>query len=95
MTVDYPGDPAAEIRSGRPQAYFDHIERTYGEAFRTGTPDAIETFVLLFQQISSLGNREATDSFGERFVPMLPRDARRKIINEYLYERQTPDEPSS
>jgi hypothetical protein len=43
--------------------------------------NAIETFVLLYQQISGLGNEEATNSFGERFVPMLPLDARRKIIS--------------
>jgi hypothetical protein len=88
MTAGYPGDAAAEIRSGRPHAYFDYIERTYGDAFRAGTTDGIETFVLLFQQISSLGNKEATDSFSERFVPMLPRDARRKIINDDLYKAQ-------
>ena len=95
MTANYAGDAAAEIRSGRPQAYFDYIERTYGDAFRAGTPDAIETFVLLYQQISAVGNQEATDSFGERFVPMLPLDARRKIINEYLHKPQRPNEPSS
>ena len=95
MTANYTGDATAEIQSGRPQAYFDYIESTYGEAFRAGTPDAIETFVLLYQQISVLGNQRATDSFGERFVPMLPLDARRKIINEYLHRPQSPSEPSS
>jgi hypothetical protein len=95
MTANYTGDATAEIRSGRPEAYFDYIDRTYGVAFRAGTADAIETFALLYQQISALGNQQATDSFGERFVPMLPLDARRKIINEYLHKPQGPNEPHS
>jgi len=95
MAGNYRGDATAEIRAGRPQAYFDYIEHTYGSTFRAGTPDAVQTFVLLYQQISALGNQQATDSFGERFVPMLPRDARRKIINEYLHKPQRPSEPSS
>jgi hypothetical protein len=86
----YTGDIAHEIKSGRTGAYFDHIERTYGDAFRSGTDDAMQTFVLLFQQISTLGNRESTEGFIDRFVPMLPLDARRTIINEYLSKAQTP-----
>ena len=95
MTVGYKGDAAAEIRSGRPQAYFDYIERTYGAAFRAGTLDGVETFVLLYQQISALENKASTDRFSERFVPMLPLDARRKIVNEHLHKPQKPTDPSS
>jgi hypothetical protein len=95
MMVGYKGDAAAEIRSGRPDAYFDYIEHTYGAAFRTGTLDGIETFVLLYQQITELDNKESTNRFSERFVPMLPLDARRKIVNEHLYKPQKPNDPSS
>jgi hypothetical protein len=93
--MSYDGDVAAKIRSGRPDAYFDYIERTYGDAFRAGTPDTIETFVLLYRQISALGNAGATNRFGQRFVPKLPLDARRKITNEELHKPQKPsDRPS-
>ena len=93
--VGYTGDAVAEICSGHPQTYFDYIERVYGAEFRAGTEDAIETFALLYQQISDLGNTAATESFSERFVPMLPKHARRKIVNETLYKTQRPSEPSS
>jgi hypothetical protein len=95
MTIGYQGDAAAEIRSGRSRAYFDYIERIYGDAFRAGTDDATETFALLYQEISALGNQKATDTFGERFVSMLPSCARRKIVNEYLHKPMRPNDPSS
>jgi hypothetical protein len=90
MTVGYAADAAAEIKAGRPEKYFDYIELTYGDAFRAGTADAMQTFVLLWQQISGFGNEASTKQFVDRFVPMLPLDARRKIINEYLEARQMP-----
>ena len=90
LAAGYAGVAADDIRSGNTDAYFDHIERTYGDAFRSGTTDAIKTFCLLYQQISMLGNKESTDSFIDRFVPMLPRDARRKIVNDYLHKPQKP-----
>jgi hypothetical protein len=84
MVKEYKGDAAADIRSGEPAAYFDHIEDAYGEAFRSGTSDAAETFYQLYQQISGLGNESSTELFLSRFLPLLPRHARRKILNEVM-----------
>jgi hypothetical protein len=83
-TSQYRGVPADDIRSGKPKAYLDHIERTYGEAFRSGTSDAAETFFLLYQQISAIGNEHSTELFLSRFLPQLTKDVRRKIINEIM-----------
>src|SRR5215218_3412722 len=83
-TSQYRGVPADEIRSGKPEVYLDHIEQTYGEAFRTGTSDAAETFFLLYQQISAIGNKESTELFLSRFLPQLTKDVRRKILNEVM-----------
>ena len=88
--MDYTGDIESDIKSGRPAAYFDHIERTYSDGFKSGAIDAIETFALLYQQVSILGNKQSTDMFVDRFIPMLPLEARRKIVNKYLHETQTP-----
>jgi hypothetical protein len=83
-TSQYGGVPADDIRSGKPATYLDHIERTYGEAFRSGTSDAAETFFLLYQQISEIGNEHSTELFLSRFLPQLTKDVRRKIINEIM-----------
>ena len=87
--ASYDGVPAEEIAAGKADGYFDHIEWVYGAAFRSGSVDAIETFCLLHRQIADIGNKESTDRFGERFVPMLPSKARRMIINEYLNKPPT------
>jgi hypothetical protein len=84
MLKEYQGDAAAEIRSGRPDAYFDHIEHAYGDAFRSGTKDAAETFYLLYQQISGIGNEASTELFLSRFLPLLPKHARRTILNDVM-----------
>ena len=83
-TSEYTGIPADDLQSGKPEAYLDHIERTYGEAFRSGTSDAAETFFLLYQQISAIGNEHSTELFLSRFLPQLTKDARRKIINDIM-----------
>jgi hypothetical protein len=80
----YTGVPADDIRSGNPTAYLDHIERTYGQAFRSGTTDAAETFYLLYQQISAVGNPQSTELFLSRFLPILSKDVRKKIINDIM-----------
>lgn len=80
----YTGTPIEELRTGDPNAYFDHIERTYGEAFRSGTKDGSETFYLLYQQISAVKNEQSTELFLSRFLPMLPRHARKAIINDIM-----------
>src|SRR5262249_9769889 len=82
--MEYAGVPADDIRSGTPEAYFDHIEKMYGDAFRSGTTDAAETFYLLYQQISELGNAPSTELFVAPFIPLLSRSIRRKIINDVM-----------
>jgi hypothetical protein len=82
--MTYAGNAAEEIRAGRPDIYFNYIERTYGADLRSGTDDAIETFWLLYREISALGNRHSTDLFSERFIPLLPQSARQKLLNEFL-----------
>jgi hypothetical protein len=86
--MKYTGNPADDIRAGRPERYYDHIEETYGDAFRAGTGDGVETFCDLYHQVSTLGNKCSTDLFVDRFVPMLPLEARRKILNEVLDKPQ-------
>jgi hypothetical protein len=86
MRKEYRGDVAVEVRSGRPEAYFDYIEDAYGDAFRAGTDDGAETFYLLYQQISGLGNECSTELFLSRFLPLLPKHARRKILNEVMVD---------
>jgi hypothetical protein len=84
MSAHYKGDAAAEIRSGRPDSYFDHIAHVYGDAFRSGTNDGAETFYLLYQQISKIGNEASTELFLSRFLPLLPKHARRRILNDLI-----------
>jgi hypothetical protein len=83
-TSEYARFPADDIRSGNPDRYFDYIERIYGDGFRAGTTDALETFYQLYQQISQLGNEQSKELFLARFLPLLSRDARRKIINDIM-----------
>jgi hypothetical protein len=90
MLKEYRGDVAAEVSSGQPDAYLDHIEEAYGDAFRSGTDDAAETFYLLYQQIAGLGNESSTELFLARFLPLLPKHARRKILNEVMVNPQSP-----
>jgi hypothetical protein len=90
--MKYTGNPAGEISAGEPERYYDHIEATYGDAFRAGTHDGVETFCELYQQVAALGNKRSTDLFVDRFVPLLPLDARRTILNDALDKprRRTP-----
>lgn len=44
------------VRAAGSIYYIDYIDPAYGSAFRSGTNEAAETFYLLYQQISSLGN---------------------------------------
>jgi hypothetical protein len=75
-----------EIKAGRPERYFDYILKTYGKTFETGSIQALETFRELLRQILALGNERSTLLFAERFFPMLPQDARRKIFNKFMRE---------
>jgi hypothetical protein len=77
---------ADEIKAGRPERYFDYLSKTYWATFQTGTAQALETFRELLRQILALGNERSTLLFAERFFPMLPQDARRKIFNEFMRE---------
>src|SRR5882757_7940165 len=82
--MTYIGSPTDDIRAGKPERYYDHVEETYGAAFRAGTPDGVETFCSLYNQIALLGNQHSIDLFVERFVPLLSLEARRRILNEVL-----------
>jgi hypothetical protein len=75
-----------EIKAGRPERYFKYLSNTYGPAFQTGSIEAIETFRELLRQILAIGNERSTLLFAERFFPILPPTARRKIFSEFLRE---------
>ena len=60
----------------------------YGKAFRSGSVEGLETFRELYRQVFMLGNERSTILFIERFVPLLPVQARRKILAEFLAERK-------
>ena len=75
-----------EIKAGRPERYFDFISKTYGRTLQTGSVQALETFRELLRQILALRNERSTLLFAERFFPMLPHDARRKIFTEFVRE---------
>jgi hypothetical protein len=75
-----------EIRAGRSERYFEYLSNTYGPAFRTGSIQAVATFRELLRQILALGNERSTLLFAERFFPMLPQTAKRKIFSEFLSE---------
>jgi hypothetical protein len=51
---------------------------------RAGTPDGVETFRALYNQIAVLGSQRSTELFVDPFVPMLSLEARRRILNEVL-----------
>jgi hypothetical protein len=75
-----------EIKAGRPERCFDYISKTYGATFQTGSAQALETFRELLRQILALGNERSTLLFAERFFPMLPQHAKRKIFTEFIRE---------
>jgi hypothetical protein len=75
-----------DIKAGRPERYFDHIYETYGAIFQTGSIQSLETFRELLRQILVLGNERSILLFAERFFPMLPPEAKRKIFAEFLFE---------
>ena len=60
----------------------------YGKAFRSGSVEGLETFRELYRQVFMLGNERSTILFIERFVPLLPVQARRKILSEFMAERK-------
>jgi hypothetical protein len=80
--------PADDIRAGRPERYYDYVYKTYCEAFRSGSVEGLETFRELYRQVFTLGNERSTILFIEKFVPLLPLKARRKILAEFLAERR-------
>jgi len=76
----------AELKAGHPECYFDYISKTYGTTFKTGRIEALQTSRELLRQILALGNERSTLLFAERFFPMLPPEAKRKIFVEFLSE---------
>ena len=86
----YAGNATEEIKTGRAQAYLDYIEEAYGEAFRSGTNEAAETFYLIYQQFYALAHETSTEQYLSRFLPLLPRETRRKILNQVMASPQKP-----
>src|SRR5438132_13399238 len=89
--------PADDIRAGRPERYYDYVYKTYNKAFRAGSVEGLETFREVYRQVFTLGNERSTILFIEKFVPLLPVEARRKILIEFMAERKamesrTPEE---
>ena len=80
--------PADDITAGRPERYYDSVYETYGKAFRSGSVEGLETFRELYRQVFMLGDERSTILFIERFVPLLPVQARRKILTEFMAERK-------
>jgi hypothetical protein len=76
----------SEIKSARPERYFDYISKTYGAPFQTGSIQALETSRELLRRILVFENERSTPLFAERFFPTLPQNARRKIFTEFLSE---------
>ena len=80
--------PADDIKAGRPERYYDYVYKTYGKAFRSGSIEGLETFRELYRQVFTFGNERSTILFIEKFVALLPADARRKILIEFMAERK-------
>jgi hypothetical protein len=88
---------ADDLKTGRPERYYDYIYQTYGDAFRSGSIQALETFRELLRQILAIGNERSILLFADRFFPLLPLEARQKIFAAFLTElgsiqRRTPQE---
>jgi hypothetical protein len=86
--------PADDIRAGRPEPYFEYVHKTYGNAFRSGSVEGLETFRGLYRQMFALANEQSTILFIEKFVALLPAEARRKILAEFLAERKAMEQRS-
>jgi hypothetical protein len=86
--------PADDIRAGRPERYYDYVCKTYGKTFHSGSVVGLETFRELYRQVFTLGNERSTILFIEKFVPLLPVEARRKILAEFLAERKAMEQRS-
>jgi hypothetical protein len=93
-TTNFSENAADDIRAGRPERYYDYVYKTYGKSFRSGSVEGLETFRELYRQVFTLGNERSTILFIEKFVPLLPVEARRKILAEFLAERKAMEERS-
>jgi hypothetical protein len=92
--MDSTENAADDIRAGRPERYYEYVYKTYGKAFRSGRIEGIETFRELYRQVFTIGNERSTILFIKKFVPLLPVDARRKILAEFLAERRAMEQRS-
>jgi hypothetical protein len=81
-------DIARDIKAGRPERYYDYVYEHYGKALRSGSIDSLKTFRELYRQIFLLRNERSTTLFIEKFVPLLPAEARHKILVEFLTEKE-------
>jgi hypothetical protein len=55
---------------------------------RSGSVEGLETFRELYRQVFTLGDERSTILFIEKFVPLLPAEARRKILVPFMTERK-------
>lgn len=92
--MNFTGDAAGDISAGRPERYYNYILETYGDTLRSGSIDGLETFRDLCRQVFSLGNERSTILFMEKFVPLLPAEARWRILIEFFAERKAMAERS-
>jgi len=92
--MNFTGDAAGEITAGRPERYYDYILEAYGDTLQSGSIEGLETFRDLCRQVFSIGNERSTILFMEKFVPLLPAEARRRILMEFFAERKAMGEHS-
>lgn len=82
-----------------------HYRRAAGALLRLDSRDlrrppsvgehrALETFRDLCRQVFSLGNERSTILFIEKFVALLPAEARRRILIEFFAERNEMEQRS-
>src|SRR6266536_917052 len=74
-----------DIRAGRPEGYFDYIYKTE-RFFRRGAFKASKHFASSYGKFWRSETNAAFFFFAERFFPLLPQNAKRKIFAEFLTE---------
>jgi hypothetical protein len=94
-TMNVTENVAEEIKTGRPERYYDYVYQTHGDAFRSGSVESLQIFAELYRQVLSLRNERSTRLFIERFVPLIPKEARRKIAEEFSRELEAMKRRSS
>jgi hypothetical protein len=84
MTFERVGQSATLTMSTRPTA----------SPSVPGSNEGLETFRELYRQVFTLRNERSTILSIEKFVPLLPAKATRKILAEFLAERKAMEQRS-